>query len=142
MKKIIFITICLTILTQLNAAMSQEKFMQFKKMAPPVIKIINDSTTKLNKCFQAEMSLNHMNSCLTQSKMSIEKILMKLVPKQIPTLCKPNAKGEWSFTWTEQRQKQIIHALEARVSRSIQEGTCLEKAKSVKEFATCIKSLH
>lgn len=118
--------------------MSNEKFIKYKQMAPGVIDIINNQTKTIISCFEHEKSLQNINECSSKKGKPVEKMISKLIPKQIDKLCIKDSNDKLSFVWSDQNYEILISELNKTVYKNEKNKKCILKSKTVEDYAKCL----
>ncbi len=121
--------------------MSQEKFLKYKALAPDVMDIMNNQISKDIQCFSNEVSKENIDTCLQQSKKTVEEMITKLIPSKTNTLCKRD-NGRLYFIWSENNYHLLINELKALIQRNKENKKCVLTSDNVDQLTECLKKIH
>jgi len=118
--------------------MTNEKFIQYKQIAPGIIDIINKQTKTIISCFEQKKSLQNINECSSKTGKPVEKMISELIPKQIDKLCIKDSNDKLSFVWSDQSYEILISELNKTVYKNEKNKKCILQSKTVEEYAQCL----
>ncbi|MDD3818046.1 MAG: hypothetical protein PHI89_08160 [Thiovulaceae bacterium] len=117
--------------------MTKEKFLQYKKLTPSVIDIMNQQIEQKIQCFSKKVSRQNIDDCMKKTDKTIEELIASFLPFQVEKLCKKE-NGTVHFVWNEENHNALINALKGVVEKNLVHRECVLKSANVDELAKCM----